>query len=107
MRVLWTTRRSNQSIQKEIILEYLLEGLMLNLNLQYFGHLIQRTDSLQRTLMVGKTEGGQRRGRQRMRWLDGISDPMDVSLSELWQLVMERDACSATVYGGRKESDVT
>ena len=107
LRVLWTTRRSNQSIQKEIILEYLLEGLMLNLNLQYFGHLIRRTDSLQRTLMVGKTEGGQRRGRQRMRWLDGISDPMDVSLSELWQLVMERDACSATVYGGRKESDVT
>ena len=107
MRVLWTTRRSNQSIQKEIILEYLLEGLMLNLNLQYFGHLIQRTDSLQRTLMVGKTEGGQRRGRQRMRWLDGISDPMDTSLSKLWQLVMERDACRATVYGGRKESDVT
>ena len=107
MRVLWTTRRSNQSIQKEIILEYLVEGLMLNLNLQYFGHLIQRTDSLQRTLMVGKTEGGQRRGRQRMRWLDGISDPMDTSLSKLWQLVMERDACRATVYGGRKESDVT
>ena len=107
MRVLWTTRRSNQSIQKEIILEYLLEGLMLNLNLQYFGHLIRRTDSLQRTLMVGKTEGGQRRGRQRMRWLDGISDPMDTSLSKLWQLVMERDACRATVYGGRKESDVT
>ena len=99
MRVSWTARRSNQSILKEINPEYSLEGLMLKLKLQYFGHLMQRTDSLEKTLKLGKIEGGKRRGGQRMRWLDGITDTMHMTLSRLRKLVMDREARHAAVHG--------
>ena len=107
MRVPWTARRANQSILKVISPGISLEGMMLKLKLQYFGHLMRRVDSLEKSLVLGRIGGRRRRGRQRMIWLDGITDSMDVSLSELQELVMDREVWRAVIHGGRKESDMT